>query len=153
MKIGISGHRLPRMGNKVNDINFWIEEQLINLKACYKDIELLTGMAMGVDQNAAIIAAKIGVPFKCYFPYKHKLSDTEQAIVDQANEVLYVFDGYISKQVYLQRDRLLVDDCDILLVVWDGQENGGTYYTYKYAKERGKNIMLYPWKRGAAAGE
>ena len=32
----------------------------------------------------------------------------------------------------------MVDDCDILLVVWDGIEVGGSYLTYKYAKEKGK---------------
>lgn len=150
VKIGITGHRPTRVGKESKDIECWLEEQLINLKACYKDIELLTGMAYGVDQTAALIAIKLGIPVKCYFPYKHKLTDLEQTIVDQASEVLYVFDGYISKQVYLQRDRMLVDDSDVLLVVWDGINAGGTYYTYKYAQEQHKNMFLYPWKRGAA---
>ena len=38
----------------------------------------------------------------------------------------------------------MVDDCDLLLVVWDGKPFGGTYITYQYALEEGKNILIYP---------
>ena len=39
----------------------------------------------------------------------------------------------------------MVDDCDLLLVVWDGKPWGGTYLTYKYAVEEDKDILIYPW--------
>jgi len=37
----------------------------------------------------------------------------------------------------------MVDDCDIVMGVWDGVENGGTYYTLKYAQDNNKEIILY----------
>ena len=54
MKVGITGHRTPRIRGKEKDIECWISGQLKNLKACYKDITLITGMADGVDQIAAL---------------------------------------------------------------------------------------------------
>ena len=39
----------------------------------------------------------------------------------------------------------MIEDCDLLLVVWDGKPNGGTYYTYTNALERGKPILMFDW--------
>ena len=43
---------------------------------------------------------------------------------------------------YLRRDRLLVDRADRVVAIWDGA-SPGTYYTMKYAQERGK--LHYCW--------
>ena len=101
-------------------------------------------MAQGVDQIAALTALKNGVSISCYFPYRHKLSDVEKYIVEQAAEVRYICDKY-QNGCYTKRDRRMVDDCDLLLVVWDGKPWGGTYYTYKYAIENNKPIIMYDW--------
>ena len=144
MKIGITGHRPPRLKGQEKLIEHWIEEQLINLRAVYKNIILVTGMAAGVDQIAALAAIKLGVGVKCFFPYKHKLSITEQYIVENAAEVRYFAEQYTGRGVYLNRDRALVDESDIMLVVFDGRPIGGTYYTVEYAKTLGKNILKFP---------
>jgi predicted Rossmann fold nucleotide-binding protein DprA/Smf involved in DNA uptake len=145
MKIGITGHRPPRLKGQEKLIEHWIEEQLINLRAVYKDIILVTGMAAGVDQIAALAAIKLGVGVECFFPYRHKLSMTEKYIVENAAEVRYFAEQYPGKGVYLNRDRALVEESDLLLVVFDGRPLGGTHYTFEYAKTLGKNIMNFPW--------
>ena len=38
----------------------------------------------------------------------------------------------------------MVDDCDVLLAVWDGKPWGGAYYTCRYALEKGRNVLFYP---------
>ena len=40
----------------------------------------------------------------------------------------------------------MVDDCDVLIVVWDGKPWGGTYYTYQYALDRNRKIIMFPWR-------
>lgn len=40
----------------------------------------------------------------------------------------------------------MVQDCDVLLGVWDGKPWGGTYLTLEYAKDMRKETILYPWK-------
>lgn len=145
MIVGITGHRPERIRNREKEIEIWLNGQIKNLKGCYGDIILLDGMAQGVDQIAALVAIKNGVDVKCYFPYKHKLSETEKYIADNAAEIRYEGEKY-QKGCYFKRDRRIVDDCDLLIVVWDGIENGGAYYTWKYAVEKKKNILMFPWE-------
>ena len=102
-------------------------------------------MAQGVDQIAALVAINNGVQVSCYFPYKKKLyGGQEYYIVENAAEVRYICKEY-QKGCYIKRDRRMVDDCDLLLVVWDGKPWGGTYLTYQYALEEGKDVLIYPW--------
>lgn len=145
MKIGVTGHRSERLKGKQESIEYWLKGQFKNLRSCYDDIELITGMAQGVDQIAAFAALDTGVDVRCYFPYKHKLSQVEEFIAEHAIEVRYECKKY-QKACYFKRDRRIVDDCDLLIVVWDGIKNGGTYYTYQYALEKGRNVLIYPWK-------
>jgi hypothetical protein len=38
----------------------------------------------------------------------------------------------------------MVDDCDVLLAVWDGIRVGGTWDTIKYARANRKKIIYIP---------
>lgn len=140
MKIAITGHRPERLQGKEGEIKEWVRQQLKE----YNCSAFLCGMAQGVDQLGALAAIAEKVKLYCYFPYKHKLSDMEQYLVNKAAAVRYMEDKY-SVGCYHRRDRRLVDDCDLLLVVWDGKENGGTYYTYQYALEKGVPVLLFDW--------
>lgn len=147
VKIAVTGHRPPRIRGQEQEIKNWLKELLMNLKACYKDVILLDGMAQGVDQIAATIAFSQGIPLKCYFAYKHDLNKAEQEFAEIAEEIDWGYDEYPGKHAYLDRDRRMVEDCDILLAVWDGVESGGTYYTYNYAQELGKKVFrFHPWR-------
>lgn len=145
MRVAVTGHRKNRLNNKEKDVQYWVTGQIKNLIGCYDNIELISGMAQGVDQIAAVAAIMTGVPVYCYFPYKHKLSNTEKNIVNNAAEVRYEAEKF-QPDVFIRRDRRMVDDCDLLIVVWDGKPWGGTYETYKYALECGKDILLFPWE-------
>ena len=41
----------------------------------------------------------------------------------------------------------MVDNCDLLLAVWDGVEAGGTWLTVNYARKIGKPIVYYNFKK------
>lgn len=102
-------------------------------------------MAEGVDKIAALAAMSYGVQVCCCFPYKKKIrSDWEEYIVDNAINIQYAYENY-EKDCFFKRDRFIVDNCDLLLAVWDGKKIGGTWYTYNYAKKQGKDILLFPW--------
>ena len=59
-------------------------------------------------------------------------------------EVRFLYDEYWNG-CYIERDYRMVDDCDVLIVVWDGKPWGGTYYTYQYALDRNRKIIMFPW--------
>lgn len=99
-------------------------------------------MARGVDQIAAVTALNKGVGVRCYYAFPRKFTDLEDYVLVNAEVTRFEQDKY-SPGVYLTRDRRIVDDCDVLLVVWDGVKSGGTYYTYKYALEKGKKVEVF----------
>ena len=143
MKVAVTGHRCQRIKGFEKDIYYWLVTQIKNLLACYDEVILLDGMASGVDQIAAIAALKSGAQVSCYFPYRKKLKGVQEYIAENAAEIRYQCEKY-QGGCYTKRDRRIVDDCDLLLVVWDGKPWGGTYYTYQYALEKGRDVLIYP---------
>lgn len=144
MIIAITGHKPERIKGKEKDIELWLEGQFKNFKACYKDVTLLTGMSRGVDQMAALIAIKNGIKVICYFAYPRTLDKTEQYIVNNAIDVIYFSKEYENRGTYLKRDQALVEKSDVLLVVFDGNPVGGTFYTYSYGVSLNKSIFVFP---------
>jgi predicted Rossmann fold nucleotide-binding protein DprA/Smf involved in DNA uptake len=142
MLVGITGHRPERLGRNWPVVERWIAEKIDKYRSNCGEVGVISGMAQGVDQIAARVAIKKGVGLKCYFPFPHRMSDFEKYAIENAEEVRYEFDKYVP-QSYTTRDRRIVDDCDVLLVVWDGVKSGGTYYTYKYALEKGKKVEVF----------
>ena len=140
MIIGVTGHRPERLRTHWCYVSKWLDEKMEEYKKA-GPATLLTGMARGTDQIAAISAINKGVGIRCYFPFVHRFTDLENYIVDHAEAVRYEADGY-RPDVYKTRDCRIVDDCDVLLVVWDGVKMGGTYYTYKYALAQGKKVEV-----------
>ena len=147
MKVAVTGHRPDRIKGREGEIKEWIAEKLQEMRKNGGGVRLITGMAQGVDQIAALAALRENVPVHCYFAYKHKLQGTEEMIADKAAEVKFLENRYLGG-CFIRRDRRMVDDCDLLLVVWDGEENGGTYYTYQYALKKGVPVLVFDWGTG-----
>ena len=143
IKIAITGHRSQRIKGQEKRIEKWIEEQIRIISQFYGRVILIDGVAQGVDQIAALVALKMGVQVSCYFPYRKKLYGVQEYIAENAAEVRFIRDKF-QIGCYIERDRRMVDDCDLLLAVWDGKKNGGTWQTYKYALDMGVDIILYP---------
>lgn len=142
MLVGITGHRPERLGTNWPIVERWIAGKLEEYKARGERVSLISGMARGVDQIAATTAIDAGVGVRCYYPFPHQMSNLEDYVTTHAEVIRYEANEYRS-DAYFIRDRRIVDDCDVLLVVWDGIKYGGTYYTYKYALEKGKKVEVF----------
>ena len=142
MLVGITGHRPERLGTNWPVVERWIAGKLEEYKASGEPVSLISGMARGVDQIAATTAIDAGVGVRCYYAFPRKFSNLEDYVMLNA-EVTRFEQNVYTPDVYLTRDRRIVDDCDVLLVVWDGVKSGGTYYTYKYALEKGKKVEVF----------
>ena len=44
------------------------------------------------------------------------------------------------------RDQYMVDHCDVLLAIWDGNKSGGVWSTIRKAQKAGKTIIYCPKK-------
>lgn len=150
MKIAVTGHRPPRLKGQEEDIYIWFEEQISMARLMYGKIdEVYCGMAQGADQIFYRAAANSYLRINCCYPWKKKDMDfIEQAALGGTTIApmltrIWLYDQYPGKKGYIERDRYMVDHCDVLLAVWDGVEEGGTWDTIKYAREKGRPIIYY----------
>jgi hypothetical protein len=129
MKIGVTGTR-----EGAND------DQLLRVISFMESLgtghELHHGDCTGVDIQIAAVAKQLGWRIVCHPP---RMTETQGYFGgDEVREPLG----------YLQRDRNIVDQTELLLVVplqnkW--QPKGGTWYTHDYAVKKGKTVeVFYP---------
>ena len=116
--------------------------------------EFYTGMALGVDMWCAELVMKLRsghpeVRLTAVLPcrtqeVKWGAADQEHYhdILRQCDKVLCLSETY-TKDCMLNRNRALVDLCDILIAVFDGKP-GGTKFTVDYAARRGRKTIVIP---------
>lgn len=146
MKVGITGHSPERLHDEQEKIREWLSWYLSQLKEEYgDDLILITGSARGVDQMAALEAIRQDIRIHCYFAYEAEThSEIEKYLIEKAEKVRYET-KQLQTYSYKDRDSRIVRDSDFMLVVWDGQKQGGTYQTVQtiFALQRG--AAFYPW--------
>lgn len=113
----------------------------------------ISGGAIGADQDFA----EIVLTLKKYYPHirleiavpcpdqdiKWRENDKERykRILKQADFVNILFTAY-TPNCMQARNEYMVDKCNLLLVVWNGEKSGGTYNTHMYAKGKNKPYKL-----------
>lgn len=159
-----TGHR----PHKLDGYNFRSEgnlKMLLKLRALIcRYIErmgvntFVSGMALGVDMwSAQIILAlkekkyphiKLVCAIPCIEQYKKWSEDdarTYHEILKQADEVYYVSNEPYTAWCMTDRDKWMVDNVRHVLAVWNGDTDGGTWQTVKYAVKRQRPItQLHP---------
>lgn len=129
MRIGVTGTREGSNSHQLLKVIEFME----SLGAGH---ELHHGDCSGVDIEVAAAAKELGWRIVCHPP--------------KSTETQGHFGGDEIRQPlgYLQRDRNIVDEVEILIVVplqnsW--QPKGGTWYTHDYAVKKGKIVhVFYP---------
>lgn len=93
----------------------------VDIEAQLKSIPdtIVSGGAVGADTYAREFARKKGLKLIEFFPN---------------------YDRY-GRGAPLERNKLIVEECDCLLAFWDGKSRG-TKYTLDYAKEMNKPIKV-----------
>ena len=115
--------------------------------------DFLSGMAEGTDTWAALAVLSLrgkkpALKLHCVLPCRdqsEKWSITARElynqVLKQANSIVYITESY-SPGCMLKRNRYLVDHADILLAVYNGERQGGTAATVRYAQKLGRRILL-----------
>ena len=143
MRIAVTGHRPKRLKGQQKEVKRWLSEQLDK----YECTEAISGMAQGADQIFAQAAVEKNIPLICCYPYrKNFFHQEEQKILNRAKDIKFISETYTGNRVYWFRDKYMVDNCDLLLAVWDGIKAGGTWLTINYAQKIGKPVIFYNFK-------
>lgn len=155
--IAFTGHRPHKLGgyDPANPKRVAVQaaihdalQRAINKYGKTHEIVAITGGALGVDQDAASIAHKLGLPFIVAVPCQGQDSKWPAdakvryaKMLSLASEVVMVHDGPYNNTCMDKRNEWMVDHCDALVAVWDGT-SGGTANCVKYAKKMKKPIVF-----------
>lgn len=128
MKIGVTGTRNGM--NESQNIAVWKF-----LSGMYEECELHHGDCIGVDVQVAEMAEILKMKVVCHPPEKTEL----QAFFKGNTESR-------EPKSHFARNRAIVDECDLLIVVPmdnEPQKLGGTWYTHDYAKKKNKPVKIF----------
>lgn len=144
--IAATGHRPNKLGGYGDDV----KNKLINLGAQgllrNGATHVISGMALGWDQAIAQAAINMGLPFIAAIPCldQEKLwpTDAQQyyhELLDRASKIVHVTDVPYKAGCIDQRNRWMVDNCDMLLALWNGTLDG-THNCVIYAQAEKKPV-------------
>lgn len=146
-KMPFSNEQDPLCANLKERIRFEIEKFIKDGAGNF-----FSGMARGADMWCAEIVLELKKSFPqinltALIPCPDQTSgwtndeiQRYQRILNECHRKLLISKTY-TKSCMMKRNQVLVDSCDILIAVFDGQK-GGTANTVKYAQSRGKKIII-----------
>jgi uncharacterized phage-like protein YoqJ len=154
MKIAITGHRPNKLGNDydlISGLIMRIRNRLHEIVNEQKPTFMISGMALGIDTLWAELAIELDIPLIAAVPFEgqevvwpNKSKARYRTIIESAHKVINVSNQIGYKPEYMQlRNKWMVDNCDILIAVWDGS-SGGTCNCIQYAKDKKKIIYIDP---------
>ena len=145
----VTGHRSVPAGDMA-----WYRSELRRVLEKLEPSVFYSGMALGVDQEAAQVALDIGVPLVAVVPYPSQASKwpaAEQAryreLLGRAKETVMVSGrDPVGRSEYvamlLRRDDVLVELSEVVVACWSGRASGGTWHTMKTAGRLGRPLVL-----------
>lgn len=151
MVLAFTGHRPEKLpwGSDETDPRCAALKQ--HLKAAVRDAAgdgydvFLCGMARGCDFYFAEAVLELGLRLEAYLPCPSQADRWPKGDRDRQTGLLlrcgavYMAEQRYSEGCMLRRNRLMVENCDALLTVFDGSP-GGTRAAIGYAKKLGKSV-------------
>lgn len=152
MIVAVTGHRPQKLGcgYGASTVQDRVREELRGFlrNSSPDSFEGISGMALGVDQWFAEICIELGIPFTAAIPFDGQENKWPLEAQTHYHEILaraavrhIVCPGGYAPWKMQRRNEYMVDNCDVLLAVWDGSP-GGTANCVKYAEQVGK----YVWR-------
>ncbi len=154
--IGVSMEKVERLtvsitGHRPEDIpdEQWTKDAIKEALCALNPKLVIQGMAAGVDLWSGVTSWHLGIPYKCVKPWRgHKPRVADEYMYNwclsnsvENTEVSPATD-YPGVWIYQDRNKVMVDEADVVLAVWSGKTKGGTYACIKYAKSKGKPIYV-----------
>jgi len=144
-----TGHRPGSTTFDYSDETFKVLTETIKEKlAEYNNIsKIISGMAIGFDMALAQSAIELNIPLVAAIPFKGqesvwpiKTQNKYKNLLSKSEKIVIVSAGGFSKQKMQIRNCWMIDNCDIVLALWNGNE-GGTGNCIKYANQKNKEII------------
>jgi uncharacterized phage-like protein YoqJ len=150
MIVAFTGHRPNKLGGYKlpNPIYNYVYGQIQDTLAFLKPTKVISGMALGIDQWAAMIAVRMNIPLLAAIPFEGQQSNwpTESQklfnkLISLASEKVIVSEGGYTAAKMQIRNEWMTNNCDTLIAVYNGDLSGGTSNCVNYAKKLNKKII------------
>lgn len=162
MKIAVTGHRPDKIGGySPNPLTTAIARRMDkivdDLKAAHSDEVMIriSGMALGADTLWAHLAQSSGDPLIAAIPFQeqdlrwppesrriwNQLLNYARSTTDRGGGVHLCCTGGYSPLSMQKRNEWMVDNCNLLIAVWNGSA-GGTANCVKYARTKLKEEQI-----------
>ncbi|HEY5530737.1 MAG TPA: hypothetical protein VIK22_01900 [Candidatus Anoxymicrobiaceae bacterium] len=157
MKVGVTGHRILMDIDKITaGLNTALQEIMVAFGG--EPPTVLTSLAEGADRLVA--EAALGIPgsrIVAVIPFELADYVTDfgaegsesrkefDRLLDKADEVVQLPDAPTRNEGYESGGNYVVDNCDVLVAVWDGegaQGQGGTGEIIERARSQGKPVVI-----------
>ncbi|MCY9308781.1 SLOG family protein [Bacillus inaquosorum] len=158
--ISLTGSRPSKLGgyDYYSPLNIAIANKLRDYLLSYLKagmrVHAISGMALGADTIFALVVLKLkrqgyDIALEAAIPcanhsikWPEKSQEQWQSIIDQSDKVTYVSNQLYSPYLMQKRNEYMVNQCDVLIAVWDGHTTGGTYNCVQYAKKKEVGIVF-----------
>lgn len=147
LRLAVTGHRPDKLGG------YSPEAYKKLVVVAYKSLEqlkprvVITGMALGWDQAIAEAAYEHQIPFIAAIPFKGQESKWPKQSQEKYRELLkhahhqeICSPGEYRIQKMQIRNEWMIDNCDEVLALYNGDKEGGTFNCVQYARVRDKVI-------------
>lgn len=147
MIIAGTGHRPDKLGGYGQEAADRLERLAYNWLHLHMPEKVISGGALGWDQALARASYHHGIPYVMALPFKDfdskwpvKSRDNLTDLINYADEIVYVCDEGYAPWKMQERNKWMVDNCNILLALWNVTD-GGTHNCIKYANSIGRQII------------
>lgn len=125
MKLAIIG---SRRRNSLKDFNK-LKDFLMKAKNKFPTLEIISGgCEQGADHFAELICEEFQIPIKIFYPDKSKLPENPKR--------------YHFTKINYERNKLIAENCDILVAMTAPDRTGGTENTISEAHKLWKKVIL-----------
>lgn len=141
-----TGHRPNKLGGYSASASNRLRELAISELRRIEPSIVISGMAIGWDQALAEAAITLQIPLHAYTPFigqeaawPFESRSRFNRIMARASRVVVVSPGNYAAWKMQRRNERMVDDCTVLLALWDGSD-GGTANCVRYAQRVQRSI-------------
>lgn len=151
--IGVTGHQVV----PDDALPYVVDGVRKTIGECDPPLRVVTSLAAGADQLVAREVLRSGGRLDAIVPaavYEATFAADDlrsfEELVSCAESVTRLDFPEPSEQAYWKAGQMIVDRCDVLIAVWDGQPArglGGTADVVRYARQEGKDVRVV-WPQG-----
>jgi len=126
-----------------------IKQVLTDLKEEHEELQVISGMAIGIDQMIAEEAIVLDIPFIAAVPFKGQagkwpehVQDKYYDMIKKAAKTEYVNEPPFAVWKFHDRNKWMVNNSDLVVAFWDFVKKGGTYMTVQYTRGVKKDLEI-----------